>query len=759
MRRLRFLLIGLALIVMSCVKDEARDGQDGSTPAELTVSLSADARTGAMATRTDGEEVVAATVPAELVPSVDDFEVEVYNAASKVRLYRDTYVNSVGKIIRLNTGEFRLLAQHGDSLGCGFGKPYFVADHNFELTPENPKQAVNATAVLGNVMSDVAFSENVPGSYYDYYVILRHQDHSKKSLKFVRDENRPGFIPGGNIVIEFYADLTGNGDWKYAKTESRVYSPGDYVHVNIDVEPRKSNLLFNLTVNDAEETVEVPLDLPAWVTPQDAPSISLAGFDENNKCRVIEGVDVGMGGSVSILARAAISSCVLNVQSGLLEKAGFPVNQDIDIANADADMVKALNDAGIEWNDDLLGCRDLSYINLAGLVEYLNTKSKASKQEKTLATFTLKVTDEVMKETATSFSVVSVPINPAISIKDYNIWATKLVAPTVTVSEGANRDLFKVQIREQGNPVWSDLADKKLHGTGLSLRCDDIDKLKPGTTYQLRVIYNNNLEVASDAFIVATEAAQQIGNSGFEEFSTESFQFTTKSGWTANAESRDWFLPWNSGATANEKWWAVNSRATMPSVTEPDNLDFKVFPTVAFSVESAYEGSKSALIASVQTSDDATSSSDGDTNIRKSVGEIFIGTSSDDGGHASDGKAFKSRPTAFSFYYRYYPVNNETFYVRLELYDSDNNMIAAQEETSLGAPEVDKWTKHVMEIDYLNVMAKAAKIYVSFKSSSLKDTEAGYRSGSNARIEMGGIEYTARIGSVLKVDDLELLYY
>ena len=756
MRRLRFLLIGLALISMSCVKEEARDGQDGSTPAELTISLSADTHTGIVGTKTDSDETVNASVPAELVPALDDFEVEVYTSSKKVRLYRDTYANSVGKVIRLNTGEYRMLAQHGDSLGFGFEKPYFVADHVFELTPEDPKQAVDAIARLGNVMADVTFSEKVPGSYYDYYVIIRHQDHSKKSVKFLKDETRLGFFPGGNVVIEFYADLTGKGDWKYAKTEPREYSPNDYVHVNVDVEPRLSNMLFNITVNDSEERIEVPMELPAWVTPQDAPSIALAGFDDNNKCRVIEGVDVGMGGSVSILAKGAIKNCVINISSDLLEAAGFPVNQDIDIANADAAMVRKLNDAGIEWNDDILGSRDLSYINLLGVVEYLNSKAKASKQEKTLATFTLKVIDEVMKEASETFTIVTVPINPQISIKDYNIWATRLVAPTVTVSEGANRNLFKVQFRKSGSAVWTDLNDHKLHGTGLSLRCDDILDLEPKTTYQLRVIYNNNLEVVSDALTVATEAAQQIGNSGFEDFSVEKFTFTTKSLILTSTENRQWYLPWQSGATVNDKWWDVNSRKTMPSVTEPNNLDYKVFPTVSYSND-AFAGNKSAQIASVQTSDDATSSSDGETNIRKAVGELFIGVADDAGAHANDGKAFTSRPTAFSFWYKYSPVNNETFYVRIELYDAENNMIAAQEETGLGG--VDEWRRHEMKIDYLNVMAKAAKIYVSFKSSSLKDAAAGYRSGSNASIEMGGTTNTSRIGSVLKVDKLELLYY
>lgn len=751
MRRLRFLLIGLALTVVSCVKDEARDGQDGSTPAELTVSLSADASTGAVATKTDSEETVSAEVPAELVPSVDDFEVEVYNA-SAVRLYRDTYANSIGKVIRLNTGEYRLLAQHGDSLGCGFEKPYFVADHIFELTPENPKQAVSATAVLGNVMADVTFSENVPGSYYDYYVILRHQDHSRTTVKFLKDEVRPGFIPGGNVVIEFYADLTGNGDWKYARTEPREYSPNDFVHVNVDVEPRKSNMLFNLTVNDKEETIEVPLELPAWVTPQDAPSISLAGFDEDKKCRVIEGVDVGMGGSVSILARGAISTCVINVQSDLLEAAGFPVNQDIDIANADADMVKKLNDAGIEWNDDILGCRDLSYINIAGVVEYLNAETKASKQEKVLATFTLKVTDEVQKEASETFTVVSVPINPKITIQDYNIWATRLVAPTVTVSEGANRDLFKVQFRKSGSASWTDLEDNKLHGTGLSLRCDDIEGLEPKTTYQLRVIYNDNLEVVSDALTVATEAAQQIGNSGFEEFSTETHKFAIK-GATTSQSSKDFYQPWASGA--GDKWWAVNSKKTMLEQVTSGSLDYKVFPTVSYSIVS-HSGGKAAQIASVQVDTEADADSDG-TNPIKAVGELYIGTSTGTGEHQNDGHSFSSRPSALSFWYRYAPVNNETFYARIELFDVNGELIAAQEVTDLGA--ADRWTQHVMKIDYLNIMAKAAKIYVSFKSSSKKDAEAGYRSGSNAVIEMGGTNYTARIGSVLKVDDLELLYY
>ena len=751
MRHLRFILIGLALSTcLSCVKDDARDGQGDGTLGELTVMLSADSAAGAVTVKSEEEH--SAEVPAELIPALDEFEVEVYKdeeGTEKLRLYRDTYANSVGKIIRLNTGKYRLLAQHGDSLGCGFGKPYFVADRSFELTPEDPKQSVSATAMLGNVMLDVAFSENVPGSYYDWYVIVRHQDHKKKSLKFMKDETRPGFIPGGSVVVEFYADLTGEGDWKYAATEPRTYSPNDYVHVSIDVEPRKSNMLFNITVNDTEETVAVPMELPSWVTPQEAPSISLAGFDENNKCRVIEGVDVGAGGSVSILARGGIAECKLSVESDLLERAGYPVGQQIDLADIDAETAQKLNEAGIEWNDDISGSRELSYINLNGVVEYLNAKSKASNQEKNLATFTLYVKDMVQKESSVTFTVVSVPINPSISIKDYNIWATRLVAPIVTVSEGANRSLFKVQFRKQGSPAWTDLNDHKLHGTGLSLRCDDIENLEPNTTYQLRVIYNNNQDVVSKALSVTTEAAQQIGNSGFEDFSAETHKFSIK-GATTSQSSRAFNQPWASGET--DKWWAVNSKKTLLEQVSSGNLDYKVFPTVTYSVDCA-AGLKSAVIMSVQVNLDADSGNEGDVPV-KAVGELFIGASDSHGEHQKEGHTFTSRPSAMSFKYKYTPVNNETFKVRIELRDKDGNIIAAQEETSRGA--AGSWTECKMNLDYLDITAKASSIFVSFMSSSLKDAQAGYGTGSAV---IDGTQYNARIGSVLKVDDVRLLYY
>lgn len=759
MRRLRFFLIGLALTTcFSCVKDDAHDGQDGSTPGELTVLLSADSATGAMTTKTDSETEVREAVPAEFIPNLDDFEVEVYKdeaGKEKLRLYRDTYANSVGKTIRLNTGTYRLLAQHGDSLGCGFNKPYFVADQIFDLTPDNLKMTVNATAYLGNMQMSVSFDESVSGSYYDYYVVVRHADHEKKSLKFVKDEERLGYMPAGNVVVEFYADLTGNGDWMYSKSPVYTYSPRDFVKINIIVtDPREGHLLFNINVDGTENVHEENLEIPDWATPQAAPTIVLSGFDENDACSIIEGVNLGEGGSASILARGAIANCYLKVESDFLASKGL-TSEEIDLAAPTEEQAEMLKEAGIHWDEDMLGSRALAYISFTDMIEAINAAYKSSKLQKTVAVMTIRVVDEVGKSEEKMCSVVSVPVVPLLSVEDYNVWANKIVGTKVTVSEGANKSLFQLQYRETGG-LWQ-THEASFTGSGNVMTAGDITGLKPGAKYQIRVIYNNNENVISDAINITTEKALQIGNSGFEEFYTADFNYTAKGDlWSSSSQSRKWYLPWAS-ADVTDKWWAVNSRRTMPSETTEDDLDYKVFPTCSYTINS-YSGGKSAQITTVYVASDADASSDGSANVRKAVGELFIGVADDDTGNpVAYGHSFSSRPAALKFMYRYNPYGNDTFYARIELRDEDDNIIAEGQITDKGA--VDRWTPCTVELNYINVQAVPSSIYVSFRSSSKSDSAAPYNSNASGQLEMAGTTYNGRFGSVLKVDDLELLYY
>lgn len=755
MRRLRFLLIGLALISVSCVKDETRGGQDGSTPVELTISLSADAQTGAATTKAEPETESQDRVPAEYIPELADFEVELYKDGAddkeKLRLYRDTYANSTDKIIRLNTGPYRLLAQHGDSLGCGFEKPYFIADHHFELTPAKTKETVSAVARLGNVQLAVSFHETITGSYDDYYVIVRHFQHKNTSVKFTKDETRYGYIPAGDMVVEFYAYVEELNDWRYSKTEVRTFEPNDFVKFEVS-SPRDGSVYFTLNVDGEETLLEDDFSIPDWAAPQEAPKLTLAGFDENNKCRVIEGVDVGAGGSVSILAKAAISKCLLSVESDILLRKGLP-RGEYDLANADEQTKALLNKVGIDWDDNMLGSRTLSFINLAEAVAILNAETKSSTTEQTVASFSLKVVDEVNHESTIDFSVVSVPIRPRLDIPAYNVWATRVLKPQITVSEGANKSLFALQMSTD-NIRWTTL-ENEISGNGLEMIAEDITGLESGKTYYFRVIYNNNPLVISDSKSVKTEAALQIGNNGFEEFSTQEFSFSTGVG----SSKRTWYLPWKDGET--DRWWAVNSRKTMPDNVTTAYANFKVFPTVTYTLT---QKNKHAQIATVFVNNYADDSSDetiwaaGNGVSHKAVGEIFLGEANDDGTAKTLGHAFTSRPTSLTFDYWFTPYGSEKFYVRIDLLDSSGNVIAEAELPEAHAGAVDSWKSQTLTLNYKTVEKTASRIRLAFRSSTLSDADAGYASNSKVSIQIAGNTEEARLGSILLIDNVILNY-
>ena len=122
MRRLRF--IPALLVILSACSERIieQDRPVSDEMGTLSIALSSDMQTEYIGTKADADE-----------PALEDFRVAIYKKETKVRLYNDSYANTVGKEIKLNAGDYRLVAQHGDSLGCGFNKAYFLADKEFTI--------------------------------------------------------------------------------------------------------------------------------------------------------------------------------------------------------------------------------------------------------------------------------------------------------------------------------------------------------------------------------------------------------------------------------------------------------------------------------------------------------------------------------------------------------------------------------------------------------------------------------------------------
>ena len=124
MRRLRF-IPALLVILSACSENLIEQRPDPSDEmGTVSIALSTDMRTEDIGTKAEADE-----------PVLDDFRVAIYkkNGNDQIRLYNDSYANTTGKEIKLNAGMYRLVAQHGDTLGCGFNKAYYLAEKEFEV--------------------------------------------------------------------------------------------------------------------------------------------------------------------------------------------------------------------------------------------------------------------------------------------------------------------------------------------------------------------------------------------------------------------------------------------------------------------------------------------------------------------------------------------------------------------------------------------------------------------------------------------------
>ncbi len=724
MKRLRF-LTALLLILSACSENIIEQGPSGSGGmGSVSISLSTDMRNDEVATKA-GEEL----------PNVDDFRVAIYKQPTNVRLYNDSYANTSGREIKLNSGEYRLVAQLGDSTGCGFDKPYYMADPVFKV--EGPGTKVEATAKLANVKLAVKYDASItdhPETYADYYTIVKRKvngtDRINKelSVRFNKTETKNAYIPAGDLCLEVYAKI--DGEWKYYETSPVKYNPNEFVTFTISTDSSKGNLVINIKVDSTVEDKEFDVSIPAITVPQEAPEITLAGFEgAGNSHAFVEGVITGANAMASFVARGSLAHCYLTIESDYLALRGVP--SEVDFTKLNADEKASLIAAGFGWNADMATSRKLSYIDFSDVISKLLDVTKAAPQDETVAKFTLNIEDSVGKTAQESFSIVSSAVIQSVSVADYNVWAKRIKNPVVTAGNG-NMSLFKLQVSKD-QKTWTDVNGTPAQN-GTTLTYGVYEGTSPATSYYFRSIYNNNENAVSPVLEVVTEAAAQVGNAGFEDYQK------------VNTYDRNWYLPYKSGET--DPWWACNSMASMRDDTTVGYNAYKNFPSSGY-VTDSHSGEKAAMMFCVHVSNSNTNWSAVSGKIHE--GELWIGTADNKGNRTSDGHAFPSRPSKLSFWYKYDTKEGKTFFVDAWIKDAAGNIIATAQETN--GQGASAWTQHTLNFNYSNQFAKAATIFIRFSAS--------YGDGSytiDKSFTLGEENVSAHAGCFFKIDDIELIY-
>lgn len=728
----------MTALLFSCKTSEV-EGIEGTT--EVTFSLA-----------TDGtHHKVKSELAADYIPEVDDFTVEVFKqeGSKDKRLYRDTYPNSKDKAIKLNAGSYYMLAYHGNALGVGFGKEYayFQAKEPFQISKDQRKVSVSATAKLYNVKVAMNYGADLLKDYPDFLITLAtDKEGAKGTLSYTKnDAAKEGFIPAGTLTFTLFQDKSQvnatpdeNGNIKVTAFRKTItVEPNDFITLTVNTKPAEGKLTVGIEIDKETETVTDNVEINSTYVSTEAPVVTL-GDKLTSTLEFHEEEDL-TGALVSLKSAAGYSHVYLDFTSTYLESKGL--KSGLDLMNMDEATKAEMDKLGItttEMGPDV----KFAAVDFSGLSQKVKYEAVPF-----YATFKVRVVDN-NDNTVTSapFTIKIQKLTAQVNVAEANAFARSFRGVTMTVNEGI-ASKFALQYRT-GEGDWTTVKPESIEGNTLNFAKIG-GSLLPETAYQFRSIYDNNAAEVSDTVVVTTEAAAQVGNAGFEVWTTDSMTVKINANIFGKKFTHNWYEAFGNSV---DKWWAVTSKKSMPtSVNDVSNYNVKNFPTVAYSSTEKCEGSYSAHLFSVNIGGMNTSSSilAGNTTY---PGELFIGTADDSGNPTYSGHRFTTRPDKISFRYKYAPKGSEKFYVKIELKDAAGSVLYSKEDTQ--GPEALKWTEYSVSFDWSDFSKQPENILIIFKSSSAKKPGVT----ANTTMEVAGVPEPGHFGSSLYIDDIQMIY-
>lgn len=706
-----------------------------------------DKTAGFQITLSDEVTVTTKSTPAELgEPTTDKFKLKIVNEATNNAAYDGAYKSGT---IPAAAGTYTVTATFGENPVLALDDPYYKGDTTGVKVEEGQTTSITLNCKVANALATIFYADTAKfDEMYSSYGVEVKVNNSSVTIGDGTKESAY-YQAGSKPTFTFKGVLKGNNKEVSKVLENDLLSSastfeaGQHCKLTLSMEATASGLVPTISKVEAT-TVTINETIPMEWLP--APKVN--GFNDDNQTSLTytETED-----ALSAQLRFSGSLAIQDVEFSFefedpQEKFQALNNKSFVLSELTEEDRSLLNAASIILPN--LDKTNSGQFDFTAMTSSLQTKGNGEETTNTIK-LRVKANNRWSSEEPNVYEIRTVKPEFSISVNEANCWSREFTIEEITVSEGkGNLEKIKENLIYQyynGND-WVECTTRD-NVKGRTQQFKEAAESIPTKEYKVRALYRG--AIASSEATATLETPTQLPNSGMEE-------------WNYTVNDGGWFgmdipiyYPWTSGTSS---FWNTNNDYTTRYRTWGSSTYYNCFPAVSFT--SISKNGKAAEIRNTAAGSGNTLPS----NARKEnrvPGILFIGDLDNNTGTISNkGKEFTSRPSQIEFYYTYNPIGNDNdiFDVTISWIDANGQTINEKNLQFTG--KVENYTKGIvtLPIDQQHLYSKCSKIFVQFRSSIYSGEELPWEKDIQVTTEGYDKTFDTWSGSVLRIDDISLVY-
>lgn len=729
MKYIKSLYTAIVVLLLIACQSEQWEGQEGG----FIVSL--------------GEDVTVSTksTPAELgKPDPELFKLKIVKESNGNTLYDG---NFTGKTIPASAGLYTLTATCGNNPVLALDTPYYKGEESGVEVTEGETTPVELKCSVANALTSVIYDE--PEKFNDLY--------SSYSLKIAVGNQsvtigpsqtyKSAYYQAGTIpVFQFVGTLKDNGqevsttlDDERLK-DAATFAAGKHCKLTLKVKPTESGVI--LTVGKVEvETVSISETIPVEWLPK--PKITAEGF-EGNTLTFAE--TESKTASIKLNTSSALQD--MKLKFNFADKRFAAFNQEYQLSTlSEENRTNIETELGISL--PTIG-ETSPIIQLDNLIAWLQTN--AGETTNNTIEMDILANNRWSSEDETADRIYTLKCNKpefSVSVNAAKCWSREFTIDEITVTTG-NKEIIENNLVYQyyDGANWIECTTREAE-KGRTQQFQETANNIHTKTYKVRALYRG--VIASTEAEATLEAPEQLSNAEMEEWYIEEKK---KSGtWPFKDKTYYTFHPYTEG-NASTAWWDTNNDKAQGGTYALGIWYEGCFASCVSYTEDAHEGTKAALMY-------VSGCGDGYANTSRTyvggamVGSLFIGKYNSG---IVQGHDFVSRPSSLSFWYKYKPYNTDAFKVVISLKNGDKDIATGIYEPTAYSAEDSEYQQATVQLNYNEDGGKATTICVQFLASNKTElSQNDFALGTTITYPVIG-DWTVHMGSILKVDDISLIY-